>query len=194
VARVHAKLVYMVPSLAPEGTRPLRRVEYDKLVALGVFEDERIELLRGALVPMSPIGPPHSATIDRLTRILVVALLDRATVRVQNPFAALDDSEPEPDVNVVPVGDYDSDHPERALVLIEVAESSLARDRGIKLQIYAENGVPEYWVVNLVNRRIEVYSNPSSAGYETIRHLERGQSIRLVSFPDVEIQVSDVLR
>jgi hypothetical protein len=184
----------MPVSLTHEGTRPLRRVEYDKLVALGVFEDERIELLRGALVPMSPIGPPHSATIDRLTRILVVALLDRAIVRIQNPFAALDDSEPEPDVNVVPLGDYDRDHPERSLLLIEVAESSLARDRGLKLQIYAENGVPEYWVVNLVNRRIEAYSGPSATGYETIRHFERGQSIRLAAFPEIEIQVSDVLR
>jgi Uma2 family endonuclease len=192
--KVHAKVTAMAPSFTPEGTRPLRRVEYDKLVRLGVFEDERIELLRGALVPMSPIGPPHSATIDRLTRILVVALLGRATVRVQNPFAALDDSEPEPDVNVVPLGDYDADHPERALVLIEVAESSLARDRGLKLQIYAENGVPEYWVVNLVNRRIEVYSNPSEAGYGTVRHFDRGEAIRLASFPDVEIPVSDVLK
>ena len=191
---VHAKLLSVAIFVAPEGTRPLRRVEYDKLVALGVFEDERIELLRGTLVPMSPIGPPHSSTIDRLTRILVLALSDRALVRIQNPFAASDDSEPEPDVSVVPLGDYDAAHPERAEVLIEVAESSLVRDRGIKLQIYAENGVPEYWVVNLVDRRIEVYTDPSTIGYGTVRHFEPGQSIRFVRFPDVELQVSDVLR
>lgn len=191
---VHARKELMAGAITPEGTRPLLRREYDKLVELGAFEDERIELLRGVLVPMSPIGPPHSSTIDRLNRILVLALWDKATVRVQNPFAALEDSEPEPDISVVPLGDYDEAHPERAELLIEVAESSLARDRGLKLQIYAENGVPEYWVVNLVNHRIEVYSEPSGAGYQTVRYFERGQSIELIRFVGVEIQVDDVLR
>jgi Uma2 family endonuclease len=184
----------MATSVHPGGIRPLRRVEYDKLIELGMFQDERIELLRGVLVPMSPIGAPHSATIDRLVRILVLALSDRATVRIQNPYAALDDSEPEPDLSVVPLGDYDAEHPERAELLIEVAESSLSRDRGLKLHIYAENGVPEYWVVNLVDRRVEVYREPSSSGYRVVRHFERGQSIQLVRFPDVEIHVSDVLK
>jgi Uma2 family endonuclease len=191
---VHAKKELMAGALTPDITRPLLRREYDKLVELGAFEDERIELLRGVLVPMSPIGPPHSSTIDRLTKIFVLALWDKATVRVQNPFAALEDSEPEPDISVVPLGDYDEAHPERAELLIEVAESSLARDRGIKLQIYAENGVPEYWVVNLVNHRIEVYSEPSSAGYRTVRHFERGQSVRLIRFPGLEVAVDDVLK
>src|SRR5262249_23474283 len=156
-----------------------RRVEYDKMVELGMFQDEKIELLRGVLVPMSPIGAPHSATIDRLTRILVIALDGRGTVRGQNPFAALDDSEPEPDLSVVPFGDYDDGHPERAEIVIEVAESSLSRDRGVKLQIYAENGVPEYWVVNLVHPRVEVYTEPSRTGYAKVQSYVAGQSIRL---------------
>lgn len=181
-------------SFVSDGIRPLRRVEYEKLAELGMFGDERIELLRGVLVPMSPPGPPHSATIDRLTRILVVAFLDRAVVRVQNPFAALEDSEPQPDLAVVPLAEYDAAHPERALLVVEVAESSLRRDRGVKLGIYAENGVPEYWVVNLVDRRIEVHTGPSSAGYGVVRFVERGQVIRPVSFPDVQLSVDDVLR
>jgi Uma2 family endonuclease len=182
------------PSLPLEGIRPLRRVEYDKLVELGAFQDERIELLRGVLVPMSPIGAPHSATIDRLTRLLVLALDGRGTVRVQNPFAALDDSEPEPDLSVVPFGDYDGGHPERAHIVIEVAESSLARDRGVKLRIYAENGVPEYWIVNLVDRRIEVHTEPTPAGYASVRHFSAGQAIRLTRFEGVEICVADVVK
>jgi Uma2 family endonuclease len=181
------------PALTADGFRPLRRAEYDRMVALGMFEDERIELLRGLLVPMSPIGPRHSSTIDRLNRLLVMALSERAIVRVQNPFAATEDSEPEPDVCVVPLGDYDEAHPERADLLIEVAETSLRRDRGLKLGIYAENGVPEYWVVDLVERLIEVHSEPSGATYGRVTRFERGQGIRLVRFPDIEIRVDDVV-
>jgi hypothetical protein len=169
-------------------------VEYDKLVDLGMFEDERIELLRGVLVPMSPIGAPHSATINRLNRLLILALEGKGTVRIQDPFAALDDSEPEPDVSVVQLGDYDAGHPQRAELLIEVAESSLARDRGVKLQIYAENGVPEYWVVNLVQRRVEVHTTPEQSGYAHIRHFLPGESIALTRFEGVVIPVSDFLR
>jgi Uma2 family endonuclease len=184
----------MATPIVLEDIRPLRRVEYDKLVELGMFQDERIELLRGVLVPMSPIGPPHSATINRLNRLLVLALSDRATVSIQNPFAALDDSEPEPDVSVLPLGDYDAAHPGRAELVIEVAESSLSRDRGLKLRIYAENGVPEYWIVNLVERCIEVYTVPSKDGYGTTRSFEPGQSIELTRYPGIVIDVGDVIR
>jgi Uma2 family endonuclease len=163
------------------------------MVALGMFEDERIELLRGVLVPMSPIGPRHSSTIDKLTRLLVVALLDRAIVRVQNPFAATDDSEPQPDICVVPLGDYEDFHPERAEILIEVAESSLRRDRGLKLGIYAENGVPEYWIVDVVGRVIEVHSEPSATRYGRMTRFERGQVIRPARFPDVELRVDEIV-
>ena len=107
---------------APENFRPLRRAEFDKLVAAGAFDDERIELLDGVLVPMSPIGPPHSSAVDALTEILVVALQGRARVRVQNPFAASDISEPQPDLLVVARGDYRADHPRTAHLAIEVAE------------------------------------------------------------------------
>lgn len=178
----------------PEGIRPLRRAEYDKLVDLGAFEDERIELLDGVLVPMSPIGPPHSSAVQKLTELLILALTGRASVRPQLPFAASDLSEPEPDLMVAPRSDYDTAHPDEALLLIEVAESSLKKDRGVKKRIYAERGVPEYWIVNLVDRCIEVYTEPAAGGYRTIRSYERGESIRLVRFPDVEVRVSDVLK
>jgi len=92
---------------AAEVIRPLRRVEYDQLVALGVFQDERIELLEGALVAMRPIGAPHSGAVQKLDRLLVLALEGRGAVRCQSPFAALEFSEPEPDFVVVPPADYD---------------------------------------------------------------------------------------
>src|SRR3954469_19367427 len=129
---------------AAEVIRPLRRVEYDQLVSLGAFQNERIELLEGALVAMSPIGAPHSSAVQKLTRLLVLALEGRAAVRCQSSFAAQDYSEPEPDFAVVPLGEYDTDHPHEAYLIIEVADSSLDIDRGKKLRVYANCGVPEY--------------------------------------------------
>src|SRR5262245_3626368 len=110
--------------------RPLRRVEYDKLVELGVFQGEHIELLEGRLVHMSPIGPPHSSTLDKLAALCFRQLGDRARIRIQSAFAALDTSEPEPDLAIVPLGSYETEHPRSAELIIEVAESSLAYDRG----------------------------------------------------------------
>ncbi len=177
-----------------EVIRPLRRVEYDQLVSLGAFQDERIELLEGELVTMSPIGAPHSATVQRLTHLLVLAFHGRAAVRVQSSFAALELSEPEPDFAVVPLGDYDTDHPSEAYLIIEVAESSLALDRGKKLRLYASSTVPEYWVVNLPERCIEVYTGPSPGAYAHCERYEHGQSIRLSEFPDISFAVADVLK
>jgi Uma2 family endonuclease len=184
----------MAEQSTAEIIRPLRRVEYDQLVALGVFGDERIELLDGALVTMSPIGAPHGAVVQRLTQLLVLALHTRAGVRVQISFAALEYSEPEPDFVVVPLGDYDDELPSEAYLIIEVAESSLALDRGKKLRLYASCAVPEYWVVNLPERCIEVYTGPSPGAYAHCERYEHGQAIRLSGFPDVVIAVADVLR
>jgi len=177
-----------------EVIRPLRRVEYDQLAELGAFEDEKIELLEGEMVAMSPIGTRHGSAVQLLTELLVLALHDRAAVRCQLSFAASELSEPQPDFLVVPRGDYLEDHPSQAYLIIEVAESSLAKDRGRKLRIYASCGVPEYWVVNLVERCIEVYRGPEGATYTQMERYERGQSIQLLSFSDVRIAVSDVLK
>jgi Uma2 family endonuclease len=178
----------------PERIRPLRREEYDKLISLGAFQNEKIELLEGWLVKMSPIGAPHCSSVDRLNELLLPQLLGRATVRVQQPFAALDLSEPEPDVTVVPSGFYDTDHPNKAYLIIEVAESSLTIDRGVKLRLYAKCGVPEYWIVNVAEKAIEVYTVPGEGTYANVIRYERGQSLRLTQFPDVEVRVSDVMR
>jgi Uma2 family endonuclease len=177
-----------------EVIRPLRRVEYDQLVALGAFQDERIELLEGALLAMSPIGAPHSSTVQKLNQLLVLALAGRAAVRCQSSFAALEFSEPEPDFAIVPPGDYDTDHPSIAYLIIEVAETSLAMDRGKKLRLYASCGIPEYWVVNLPERCIEVYTSPSPGAYAHVDRYERGSSICPLAFSDVSFAVSDILK
>jgi Uma2 family endonuclease len=177
-----------------ENVRPLRRVEYDRLVDLGVFEDERIELLEGALVYTSPIGPRHCSAVQKLTELLIIGLGRRATVRPQLPLAASDLSEPEPDLLIAPRDDYDTAHPSRAYLVIEVAESSLAKDRGIKEHIYAQNGVPEYWVVDVVARSIEVYSEPRSGAYARVTQYTHDEAITLAAFPDVCICIRDVIR
>ena len=184
----------MATSSAAEVIRPLRRVEYDQLVSLGAFQDERIELLEGALVAMSPIGAPHNSAVQNLTELLILGLSGRATVRCQMSFAALELSEPEPDLAVVPRGSYSTEHPADAFLIIEVAESSLALDRGKKLRLYASCNVPEYWVVNLTERCIEVYTGPSPGAYARCERHEHDQSIRLSGFPDVSIAVADVLK
>lgn len=179
---------------AAEKVRPLRRVEYDKLVALGVFEGEHIELIDGALLHMSPIGAPHCETVDRLNELFVLTFAGRARVRVQGSFAAGEFSEPEPDLSLLPVGDYYADHPDRAHLVIEVAESSLSFDRGRKARLYAECDIPEYWVVNLRDQTVEVHRAPKAGQYEQLTIHQKGERVRLMAFPDVEIRVDDFLR
>jgi Uma2 family endonuclease len=170
----------------------MTRSEYETLVRRGVLDDARVELLYGRLVSMSPIGGPHVYSVRHLSQILVKALLDRANVDVQAPFAAPDESEPQPDLMVTALGDYLDAPPSSALLIVEVAESSLARDRA-KSRLYATAGVPEFWIVNLPEGVIEVHRQPRAGTYEIVTRCGRADALRLVSFPDVEVRVSDVL-
>jgi Uma2 family endonuclease len=181
-------------SIAPDQIRPLRRVEYDQLIELGAFDDERIELLYGQLVTMSPIGTPHSFAVQRLMEILVPHLLGRATVRVGQPFAVDEHSEPEPDLLIAPPREYADAHPTEAWLVIEVSESSLSKDQGLKARLYAEAKVPEYWIVNLVEQRIDVYRHPVASTYTQRSSYRKGQALGVPRFPDVKIQVDDVIR
>ena len=177
-----------------EDFRPLRRAEYDRLIELGILEREKVELLEGWMVPVSPIHPPHGSAVEELTHVLIRALDRRAKVRVQLPFAALDTSEPEPDLALVPLEDHTIAHPHRAHLLIEVADSSVRYDRTVKLSIYARCGVPEYWIVNVVDKRIQVHRSPVGETYTDVQHFERGQSVALLEFPDVVVQVDEIIR
>lgn len=176
---------------------PLRhftRAEFDRLVATGFFhEDERVELIHGILIRIAPPGPPHANTVDRLNELLVLRLAGRARVRIQQPLVACDDSEPEPDVAVVPLGDYSVDHPDRALLVIEVADSSLHYDRETKGPLYAASGFAEYWIVNLPERVVEVYGGPAEGRYSRVERVKSGGVLRPAAFPDVEIPVREIL-
>lgn len=180
--------------VAPDRVRPISRREYEKMVEMGLFDDERVELIDGVVLCMSPESAPHGGTIQRLNHILVLALHPRAAVRIQSAFAASDGSEPEPDVAVVPPGDYDDAHPNQAYLIIEVADTSLAKDRGVKAALYAESGVPEYWVVNLKDKLIEVHTDIVQGTYTRVTPYRKGETLHLGQFPEVEIPVDRILR
>lgn len=163
------------------------------MVELGIFENERVELVYGVVVEMSPKGARHDAVIQRLTKLLVLALGNRAGVRVQSAFAASDGSEPEPDVALVPVGNYDAGHPTEAHLIIEVAESSLKYDREVKSKLYAECGVSEYWIANLVDDIVEVHTDIVRGVYASVTPKRRGDTLAPQAFADVVLDVSELL-
>jgi Uma2 family endonuclease len=171
--------------------RRMSRSEYERLVGQGVFRDERVELIQGIVVEMPPIGPPHADTVGILTRIFVRGVGDRALVRIQLPFAASDDSEPQPDAALVPPGRYRDRHPDRALLLVEVAETSLAHDRETKAPLYAASGVPEYWIVDVKACEVHVYDEPSGGRYGRVRRFASG-AIAPAAFSDVTVSVEEL--
>jgi Uma2 family endonuclease len=180
--------------LAPERVRPLKRAEFELLVHEGLFGEERIELLGGAIVEMSPQDPRHAATVTRLAEALARVVGPDELVRVQLPFAASDESLPEPDIAVVPRKDYDDAHPATALLVAEVANTSLGKDRSLKSDVYAQAGVPEYWIVNLGERTVEVRTSPRDGRYANSAVARPGDTVRIAALGGVEIAVSDILR
>ena len=182
----------VLASIEPESVRPLKRVEYDRLVELGMFDDERVELLRGVLIKMSPQRAPHASTVARLNQLLLAALRGRFGLRIQSPLALSDDSEPEPDVVVVAPGNYDVEHPRTALLVVEVSDTTLRRDRG-KASLYALAGIPEYWIVNLGARTVEVYSSPDGDRYADARTMREGDTLRPSLLADVALTVAEIL-
>jgi Uma2 family endonuclease len=176
-----------------ETIRPLRRVEYDALTLKGFYEDEKVELLFGMVVRMSPIDAGHSMAVTRISNHFAFSLHGRAMVCTQAPFAASELSEPEPDVFVVPKDHDWKDHPGHAYLVVEVARSSLKRDRGPKAKLYAASSVEEYWIVDQINERVLVFRDPHEDTWRSQTSHKRGETIPLLRFPDVSIAVSDVL-
>ena len=145
-------------------TRRFTRAEYERLIDLGVFQPgEDIELIGGELMVAEPQGAPHYTAIRKTAKALEAAFGFGWEVRTEGPIGLDDESEPEPDVAVVPGApdDYARAHPSRPALTVEVAESSLALDRQRKGSLYARAGLPDYWVLNLVDRVLEVYREPA---------------------------------
>lgn len=140
------------------------RDEYYRMGEAGLFTNERVELLDGEIITMSPHNPPHAGVTSRLTYALMQLLGSSFSVRVQAPIVLNDWSEPEPDIALCQYDpdDYEREHPraDQVLLVIEVADSSLSYDRNQKVVAYAGSGIDEYWIINLVDRRIEVFNDP----------------------------------
>lgn len=139
------------------------RDEYNRLAALDFFAGRRVELIEGQIVDRGPMGSAHATAIALVARALERAFGAGSFVRWQMPLVVGELSEPEPDVAVITgdVRDYADRHPTTAALLVEVADSSLAHDRQTKGGLYAMADVPEYWIVNLVDRTLEVYRSPA---------------------------------
>jgi Uma2 family endonuclease len=172
--------------------------EYHRMGEAGIFsEDDRVELLAGEIVEMSPIGPLHAGTVDRLNALFSSRLGGEVIVRVQNPLLLrTEDSEPQPDVVLLrPRPDfYARSHPEAldVYLVIEVADTSVVADREVKFPIYARAGVPEAWLLDMVMQRLEVHRQPTPDGYQDVRSLQRGESVAPQAFPQLVLTV-DVL-
>lgn len=172
--------------------------EYQQMIEAGIFgEDDRLELLGGEIVAMSPIGSRHAACVNRLNRLLVSALGESAIVSIQNPIRLDDLSEPEPDVALLkPQDDFYTDQvptPTDVLLLIEVADSSVDQDRAVKLPLYARVGIAEVWLVDLIDGVIDAYRTPSSEGYLLRQRYLSSQTIETTGPLALSIAVGQVL-
>ena len=188
-------------ALPTQSTAPTRRrftvEEYCAMVDAGILaEEERIELLNGEILVMPPIGPPHESGTDQLNDQLLYPLHGRALVRVQGSIMLDDSSLPQPDITVLRRRDnYQRERATAAdvLLVIEVADSSLRRDRELKLPHYAAAGIPEVWIANVPARHVEAFSDPVDGVYQSRRIVPADGQISPLAFPDVVLTVGDFL-
>jgi Uma2 family endonuclease len=169
--------------------------EYMRMAEVGILgADERIELIRGEILTMLPIGPRHCTAVDRFTYHLVTALGARAWVRVQSTVRLFSDTMPEPDLAILRRRDYSQAHPTPAdiLLVIEIAETSLAYDRGKKAALYADAGIPEYWVADTEGEALEVNREPDGQRYRQSMRLTGTATVRPIAFPDVVVALLEV--
>ncbi|MFN8637073.1 MAG: Uma2 family endonuclease [Chloroflexota bacterium] len=181
---------------------PKRRLftvhEYHQMGDAGILgEDDRVELINGEIVEMPPIGENHFGEVNRFTAMFSQYFAGQAVVHIQNPLRLGQRIEPQPDVVLLRFRDdfYKGKFPgpEDALLVVEVAESSLTYDRQTKVQLYAQAGIVEYWIVNLVDGEIEVYRDPAGTRYRSMQTLKSGDTVSPVEFPDVTIPVAELL-
>ena len=164
----------------------------------GIFsEDDRVELVCGEIIDMSPIGERHAGCVDTLDELLRERLGRSVNVRVQNPIRLDDSSEPQPDIVILKRREdfYRHAHPrsDDILLLIEVSDTTLEYDRQIKLPLYARAGVPEVWIVNLNDERIETHTDPSGGVYQMTASAGRGEEVQARTVASLRLSVDEVL-
>jgi len=172
--------------------------QYHKMAESGILtENDRVELIQGEVIEMSPVGRRHASCVARLTRLFTLRLGETAIVWPQNPIELDDTSEPQPDLTLLqPRPDfYESGHPqpEDIFLIVEVADTTAKFDRGVKIPLYAKDNIAEVWLVDINQQCIEVYRQPSPTGYKNVQTFQRGQTLSIQAFPDIEITVDQVL-
>ncbi len=177
--------------------RLFTREEYHRMAEVGILKPtDRVELIQGQIVEMSPPGRRHVAFIDNLTQLLVMRLAGRAIVSVQNPIVLADDTEPQPDLTIrrhraVPYKEREA-FAEDVLLLVEVADTSLRYDRSTKLRLYAAAGIPEYWLIDCTAESVEVYRTPGAEGYGDVSRIAGAGTVAVQAFPDVIVTTGEI--
>jgi Uma2 family endonuclease len=172
--------------------------EYYRMIDAGILsEDDRVELIEGEVIKMSPIGKFHAACVKRINALFGRIAGRSAIVSVQDPIRLDDFSEPQPDIALLKPRDdfYSSGHPtpEDVLLVVEVADTSAQYDRMKKMPLYARAGIPEGWLIDVARDLIEVYSHPANGRYQSFREARRGETLTLSSLPNFVVSVDDVL-
>lgn len=172
--------------------------EYYQMYEAGLFANgERVELIRGEIIKMSPIGRRHAACVIRSSDVLTRKLGNRILLSVQNPLVLDNTSMPEPDIVLLKrkADFYESGLPQSVdvILLIEVADSTIDSDRELKIPVYAEDGIAEVWLIDINHACVEVYRQPTSEGYQELLKYYRGQNLSILAFPDVNIAVDEIL-
>jgi Uma2 family endonuclease len=171
----------------------LRVADYEALAETGIFDGEKVELLDGVVVPMSPQTVSHSMLVAALNEALVRGIPPTHQVRPALPMALSEYSMPEPDFAIVRRAPFRSPHPAMGDLLVEVSASSLAIDRGLKAVLYAKAGARDYWVVDAKRLAIIVHRDPTPDGFASITHFESNQSVRPLAFPELAICLDRVV-
>ena len=172
--------------------------EYHRMAEAGILhEDDRVELIDGEVVEMSPIGGRHARCVIELTRLLAPLISDQVLLSIQNPIRLGEYYEPQPDVTVLrPSERYragELPEPQDVLLLIEVSDTSLYYDRDAKLPLYARAGIPEVWIVDLAGQALERHTEPAEDGYRLVRQARRGEMLESIKLPALTLSVDAVL-
>lgn len=172
--------------------------EYEQMGRAGILgEDDRVELINGEIIEMTPIGHRHAVCVKRLTREFYRIFDDVAVISVQDPVHLGEYSEPQPDLALVnpPADSYLLRHPgpEDILLIVEVADTTAESDRRVKVPLYARTGVREVWLVDLEQETVTIYLDPTLSGYRTARVAPREESLAPSAFPDRLLAVTDIL-
>ncbi|MEB3342654.1 Uma2 family endonuclease [Okeania sp.] len=172
--------------------------QYNKILDAGVFtENERVELIRGEIVKMSPMGIHHSACVKCLAELFILRLAQTVTVGIQDSVRLNNTSEPQPDISLLQRRpDFyrtQQPQPENVFLLIEVSDTTIKYDREVKVPLYAENNIVEVWLVNLNEKCLEVYRQPKGNGYENMQTFKKGETMTIQVFPNVTFTVDEIL-